>query len=508
MSPHVVVIGGGIAGLAAAARVNDLLPQAHVTLFEASGRLGGHVHTEMVDGFVMEAGPDMLLAAKPAAMQLCERLGIAGRMVATNAWARGSLVLRRGRLLPIPEGMSRLVPSQLRPLVMTSLLSPVGKLRVGMEWLLPARTDSEDESLEHFVVRRFGREMYERLLEPLLSGMVAGDGRELSAAATFPQLVELERAHGGLLRGVMARRRAGSAGAGAIAAGAPSGDSARPVSAFVSLRAGLGELVSALETRLATGTAADHCTVRRGTPVRYVTRDARDGRYTVRPARGEPVAADAVIVAAPAGAAGAMLERMDEELSTLLGSIAYAPAVTVSLGFPSSGVPPLPRGSGYTVPRGEHRDVLACTFSSAKFAERAPAEHALFRLFFGGAGRADALARSDGELTVLARSELHATLGITVPPLLVRIHRLPDALPQYTVGHLARLERVTRRLTAHPRVRLAGAAYGGVGVPDCVRSGEAAAHAVVAALADAAQESERVPSCAAVAPYLSPGVQR
>ena len=472
MSAHVVIIGGGIAGLAAMEQLSTESPALRVTLLEARERVGGHIRTDREEGFIMEAGPDVFLAAKPAAVALCRKLGIADQIVGTNPRAKGSFVMQRGRLVRVPDGMSGLVPARIAPFVATRLLSPGGKLRVGLEYFLAARNSDEDESMEHFVVRRLGREMYDRLLEPLLSGIFAGDGRTLSIAAAFPQLLDQERRHGGLLRGVLAGRRRPEQG------GAPN----RAPMGLVSLKRGLGDLVQSLELLSATpANGSDGTMIRRCARARSIERSGAD-EYRIVLTGGESVQANAVIVATPAFEAAALLRGIDSTLSAVLGEIDYASTVTISVALRSASVGTLPRGTGYIVPRAEGRAVLACTFSSSKFEDRAPADRTLLRFFLGGAGRGDFVNRPDAELLRTVRTELRDVLGITAAPELVRINRLPRAMPQYVVGHLGRMARIDTRLAALPVIALAGAGYRGVGMPDCIRSGAAAADRVLTGL--------------------------
>ena len=484
MSAHVVIVGGGIAGLAAMEQLSTQAPDLRITLVEARQRVGGHIRTDREAGCIMEAGPDVFLAAKPAAVALCRKLGLADQIVGTSAAAKGSFVMRRGRLVRVPDGMSGLVPARIAPFLATRLLSPAGKLRVGLEYFLAARSTDEDESMEHFVVRRLGREMYDRLLEPLLSGIFAGDGRVLSIAAAFPQLRDQEQRHGGLLRGVLAGRRV-RAQAGA-ANGAPMG--------LVSLKGGLGDLIKALEVIPAISANGSVGTViRRSACARRIERSGGD-EYRIVLTEGDSIQANAVIIATPAFEAAPLLNGIDSLLSAVLGEIEYASTVTISVALRSASVGTLPRGTGYIVPRAEGRSVLACTFSSAKFEERAPADRTLFRFFVGGAGRGDFVDRPDAELLATVRSELRDVLGIIAAPEIVRINRLPRAMPQYTVGHLARMATIDGRLAALPMIALAGAGYRGVGIPDCIRSGAAAADRVLTGLRNTHRRIQDGPS--------------
>jgi protoporphyrinogen/coproporphyrinogen III oxidase len=466
MSGHVVVIGGGITGLAAVEQLTREAPRLRVTLLEGSARLGGHIRTDRQDGFVMEAGPDVLLAAKPAAIELAARVGLGSRLRGTSPTARGSYIWSGDRLVRLPDGMTGLVPSRMLPFARTPLLSPVAKLRVALEYFIPARREDDDESVEAFVVRRLGRAMYERLAEPLLSGISAGDGARLSMATMFPQLRALEREHGSLIRGMLAARR--KRGAQQPATGS--------LSPFVSFPTGLSELVEAVVDTVTTrDPAGERVALRTGALVARVTRDAESETFSIELTNGETLTAHSVIVAAPAYMASMLLRPIDGELSNRLAEIDYESTVTVSLAYPVAAVPRPLDATGYVVPRRLHRPALACTWASAKFEGRAPQEYALFRVFLGGAQRAVSVHAPDSELRTLATGELAEVMGIRDEPVLCRINRFERAMPQYYVGHLKRVEEIEGLTTRVPGLYLAGAAYGGVGIPDCVRSGERAA---------------------------------
>lgn len=461
-SPHVVVIGGGVSGLAAAERL--AAGGARVTVLEASGRLGGIVQTEHEAGFVMERGADSVVAAKPAARALCERVGIADHL--DGPAVRGALVMRRGRLRRLPAGLSGLMPTRLAPLATSRVLSARGLVRAALEPWQPAAPEGDaDESLEAFVTRRLGREAYDRLVEPLLTGIYAGDGGRLSVLATFPQLRAAEREHGSLVRGLRARNRT----------------AARPASPFLAPRGGMQEMVDALARALQ---ATGRVDVRLHAPARRVDGPpaAGDGAAVVALDDGRWVRADAVVVATPAPCAAALLADLDAALAAELGAVPHGSTATVTLAFDRAAVPHALDATGYVVPRIERRDVLACTFVSSKWAARAPAGAALVRVFVGGAHRAELVERDDAALVALARAELGATLGIRAAPRLARVARWVRAMPQYELGHPARLARVARHLAAQPWLALAGNTYAGVGVPDCIRSGHAAADRVLGAV--------------------------
>ena len=468
MSDHVVIIGGGISGLAAAELLSRQEPPLRVTLLEASSRLGGHIRTERRDGFVMEAGPDVLLAAKPAAIELAKRVGLDSRLVGTSPAARGSYILTHRGLVRMPEGMTGLVPSRARPFITTPLLSPLNKLRIGAEYFVPPRRGDSDESVESFVVRRLGRGMYERFAEPLLSGISAGDGARLSMATMFPQLRALEHEHGGLVRGMVASRRA---------AARPSRGMA-PMSPFVSFPGGLRELVDAIERAISQrDPAGEHVRLRTRSPVRAVRHEGADEKFFIEIDDGAAMHADAVIVAAPAYVASRLLQPLDPRLASRLGEIEYESTATVSVAFGRAAVPRSLDATGYVVPRKLGRAVLACTWASAKFDGRAPEGYALFRVFLGGAKRPLPAGASDDELRKIALREMREIMGITAAPVLCRVDRFDRAMPQYHIGHLDRVAVIDSLAAEVPGLYLAGAAYGGVGIPDCVSSGERAAAA-------------------------------
>lgn len=461
---HVLVVGGGISGLAAAESLLRADARVRVTVVEAGDRLGGIVGTERTEGFVLERGPDVVVAAKPATRLLCERLGIADRLVGTAV--RGAYVYRAGALRRLPAGLSGMMPTRLGPLAASRLLSVRGLLRFASEpWRAGAAPMAGgDESLERFVVRRMGREAYDRLVEPLLTGIYAGDGARLSLSATFPQLLALEREHGSLLRGLRAR----------AAAGEPA-----PASPFLSFPTGMQELVEGLARAL---TASGRVSVRTGVPARALRAPGAAGPALTL-ADGTSLEGDAVVLALPARASAALLAPLDPVLARELRGIPHGSTATVTLAYAAADVPRALDATGYVVPRVAGRSALACTWASSKLAGRAPGGMALLRLFFGGARRPELAVRDDDGLEALARAELREVLGVTAVPRLVRVTRWLDAMPQYEVGHAARVASIEARAASLPWLALAGNAYHGVGVPDCIRSGEGASARVMGYLA-------------------------
>jgi oxygen-dependent protoporphyrinogen oxidase len=457
---HIAVIGGGIAGLAAAYRLRAAAASAplRITLVEATGRLGGWVRTDRWGDVLIEGGPDSFLAAKPAARALAIELGLGDELIGLRPGYEGAFIARRGRLEPLPEGFSLMIPTRLRPLLATGLLSTRGKLRLALDLALPPRRSEQDEPLAEFVRRRLGREAYEWIAQPLLAGIYAGDAEQLSLLATFPQLRELERRHGGLIRGTLARRRPG----------------ALTGPAFLTLRRGMGTLVEELARRLyqvdlLLGEAA-------------LALAPCESGYRITLSSGHDLDADAVLIATPAYAAARLLEPLDRELAQLLSGIPYASSATVTLVYQARDVAPVARGRGVVVPAAEEREVTAVTWVANKFEGRAPPDLAPVRVFLGRYGRERVLELPDDRLVELALNELRGLLGLRAEPLHAVVHRLPRSMPQYLVGHLDRLRAIEARLALRPGLFLIGAAYRGVGLPDCIAGAEQAAWAALTAV--------------------------
>ena len=462
---RLVIVGGGIAGLTAAHRAVEISRERgtalELTVLEARDRLGGTIETEHAGGFLVETGPDSFLSEKPWGLALCRRIGLESRLVGTDDRFRRVFVWFGKRLHPVPDGFQLLAPTRLPPFVTSSLFSWPGKLRMALDVILP-RGGGGDESLGAFVRRRLGREALERIAQPLVAGIYTADPDELSLLATMPRFVELERRERSLIVGLWKASRK---------APAASTSGAR-WSLFVSLAGGMGELIAALASRLPSDA------VRLKHRVGGIERRGAHWRVTTEEAGA--IDADAVIVATETHAASRLLRYVDPPLATMLEMIPYASSATVSLGYRRADVPHPLDGFGFVVPRAEHRDLLACTFSSVKYPGRAPERHVLIRCFVGGALNAAALERSDDEIVERVRRELGEALGITAAPMLTRVARHPASMPQYAVGHLTTVETIERRLAAIPGLLLAGGGYRGVGIADCVRSGEAAADAAFA----------------------------
>jgi oxygen-dependent protoporphyrinogen oxidase len=470
MGKHVLVIGGGISGLAAAHRLLSGHDGLSVTLVERDVRLGGKILTVEKRGYVIEGGPDSMLGRKPRGIGLSRELGLGDRIVGPSERRRGSFVLRRGRLHRIPEGLTGLVPTKLKPLAKSRLISPLGKVRMLGDFVLPARKAASDESLAGFMTRRLGGEVYDTLIEPLMAGIYAGDGSVLSLEATFPQLRQAEREHGGLIRGVLAQRGKAQ----------PAGENG-PVPGFISYRSGLRELVDAIEAEI----RARGGDIRTGVAVSLVERAGDGYRVTIDRDDGpETLRVDGVIVATQAWDAAPLLDALDRRVATTLEHIPHVSSAIVAMGFDDPAVDARLNGYGYVVPRTERRAVMAMTWMSSKWKGRAPEGKALIRAFVGRAGQQELLERPDDELAAIVRKELAEILGITVAPELVKVFRWEGGMPQYTLGHLDRVATLEEAMAELPGVGIAGNMLRGVGLPDCIAAGEVAADKVAADLAD------------------------
>ena len=472
----IVIIGGGIAGLSAAyytSKQNEV--PGKIILLEQSDYWGGKLVTERVpfgeDLFVIEGGPDTFVVTKPWGVKLCKELGIADRLRGTNPETKKTYILKNEKLHELPGGLTMMIPTEFGPMIRTGLLSWPAKVRMGLDFILPAARANGDETLGAFVTRRLGRSAYENLIEPLMSGIYAGDGDQLSLQSTFPYLRDLEHEHGGLVKGALALRRE------RLRKARTNGGNPTPTpgsrSIFLTPLTGLAEIVEALVQNL------EHSGVqlRLGTAVQGVSQTS-DG-YSVLLSSGESLAADGVILATPSYIAADLVDSFAPDLAGELRPIEYVSTATVTLAFKESDLPRPLDGYGYVIPRREGRKALACTWTSTKFPHRAPEDYALLRVFIGRAGQEDEIPWEDAGLLDVARAEINLTLGITANPLLTRIYRWEKAMPQYKLGHPERLQQIERFLSKYPGFALAGNAYQGIGIPDCIRSGELAAEKIL-----------------------------
>ena len=472
---RIAIIGGGIAGLAAAYELEKAraagAPVAY-TLYEARPRLGGSLASEIVNGAVLERGPDSFLTEKPAAAELCRELGIGADLLSSNDAVRKTYIVVRNRLVALPDGLMFLVPTKLVPTAFTRLFGLRTKVRMALELLHPPRPSGHDESVASLVQRHFGQETVDRLADPLLSGIYGGDAAQLSAQTVLPRLVEMETKYGSLTRGMLAahrRMRAMTKNSSKKQTGG--------AAIFTALRGGMAQLVDSLTARL------DPASVRTATSVSAITRTAEGWCVEAGGVRDE---FDALIMAAAAWAAGPLLAPVDPALGSDLSAIPYSSSITVNLIYDEAKIGCLPEGFGFLVPAVEGRAMLACTFVHRKFLGRTPPGKAVFRAFLGGIKHNELLAQTDNALVATVRREMSEILGAkifnaAIEPEHAQVSRWRGAMAQYTVGHRERMQRITARVAALPGLRLAGNAYDGIGVPDCIRLGRKAARELVTA---------------------------
>ena len=466
---RIAIVGGGIAGLAAAYELEKARAEGdriEYMLYEARPRLGGSLASEIVNGAVLERGPDSFLTEKPAAAELCRELGLGAELIPSNDANRKTYIVVRNRLVALPDGLMFLVPTKLAPTALTRLFSLRTKLRMAIELLHPPRPARQDESVAALVERHFGQEAVDRLADPLLSGIYGGDARQLSAQTVLPRLVEMESKYGSLTRGMLAahkKMRAAAANANGPKRVAP------PI--FTALRGGMQQMVDALTARI------DPACVRTAAAVGAIARTG-DGWHI--DAGGANAEFDGLIMAAPAWAAGALLAPVDPALGSELATIPYSSSITVNLMYDEHKIGALPDGFGFLVPAVEGRSMLACTFAHRKFLGRTPPRKAVFRAFLGGMKRDELMAEADDALIATVRREMSEILGAktmsaTVEPEHAQVSRWSRAMAQYAVGHKDRVQHIRDRVAAFPGLRLAGNAYDGIGVPDCIRLGRQAA---------------------------------
>ncbi len=450
---HVTIIGGGISGLATAFYLQEKSrehnKEVQYTLVESAPHLGGKIATERVRDFVIEGGPDLMLTQKPWGVQLCHDLGLGDRLISTNDDRRHTFLLQKGKLVPFPNDFT-LLPTRLMSFVRSPMFSIRGKLRMGMDLIIPRRKEIEDESLANFIRRRFGQEAVDKIGGPLLAAIHQADPERLSLLTTFPRFATMEREHGSLIRAMRAQGRK-----------QPPSKGSRPAM-FKSLKLGLGEMVEALAKHLSGS-------IRTGSPVARV--QPQSDRFEVTRCQEEMFLTDVLVFAVPAYVAAELVSPFASQLGKILGTIRYVSSGTVSLGYRKAEVANQHElnGFGFLVPRSEGRSISGCTWSSSKLQHRAPDDSVLIRVFVGGPGQEDIISLDDSELIQVVRREIGDIMGITADPILQRIHRWPRGRPQYDVGHLDRVARIEALADTIPGLFLTGSAYRGSGIPDCVR---------------------------------------
>ena len=460
MKKHAIVIGGGITGLAACYRLQHEAAARDIpldiTLLEASDRVGGVIQTEHRDGFLIEHGPDAFISTKPAAKALCEELGIADQFIGTNPKVRRSFVIRNGALHPVPEGFYMMAPGSLMPFLKTPLFSWRGKLRMAMDLFIPRRERDTDEAVAHFVRRRLGTEAFTRMAQPMIGGIYSSDAENLSLKSTFPRFLEMEKAHGSIIKALRAQKKQ--------AAQTSRDTSGARYSLFLSFKSGMQTLINTL-------TEAFSGNIRLGARVERIQQASDSSQWRVSLANGETLNSELLCLALPALQTSILVEDVSSPLATKLDTIPYTSSATVNLAFHRTDVTHLLDGMGFVVPATENLSLIGCSFSSVKFENRAPTDYVLLRAFVGE----PTSRKTETELIELCQADLTPLLGLKNAPRFAVVSKHSQAMAQYQVGHQEVVEGIEQFTNELRGLALAGNGYDGIGIPDCIRSGETAA---------------------------------
>ncbi len=461
---HVAIVGGGISGLSSALAIQEASRQSGVpvacTVIESEQSFGGKIRTNQINGLVVEAGPDSFLTSKPWAFDLCDKLGLTDQVIHTNPSNNQTFCFAKGQMRELPQGLTGFVPTRLSALFSGGLISPLGMLRMGGEWFIPRHTDLEqDESLAAFFRRRLGAEAFNYFIEPLVAGIYAGDADELSLRATFPRFHELEQEYGSLIKGMRAQQRRRTVST-------PTSSPQR--SMFATLRGGLGDLVQALVKELESGQAR-LLTGHRVIEVSKV-QDQASG-YRLLFDNQEHILVDDVVLATPAYVTAKLLQSHQPSAAGLLADIPYSSTATVSLAFDNHDVERMIKGFGFVVPRIEGKALIAATWTSLKWPNRSKPGQTLIRCYVGGKGREQILEEDDHTIGTYIQGQLQEMIGVAGAPLFAEIQRWDRAMPQYVCGHGKRIKEIRTLMSQVKGIHLTGAAFDGLGIPDCIREG-------------------------------------
>ena len=462
----IIIIGGGIAGLAAAFRIQREIKEGanlECILLEGSNHFGGKISTEKLDGFIIERGPDSFISQKPAAIQLCKQLGLEDRLTGTNPGAPSTFVYTGGKLVTMPDGLSLMIPTKFLPFALTPLFSLPGKIRMAFDLLIPKKQDNGDESLASFVRRRMGEEALNKMAEPMLAGIYASDPEKMSITSTFPMFVETEKKYRSLILGMLARKKAMLMNA-----------VKRPSSAyslFMTLKDGLGEMVDAVIKK------SPDIQFKSGTKVVGIERNKE--KWHLKLDDGSENQVDAVIVATPGTVTAKLLQNITPDSAELLNSIHYVSTATVTLGYKKEGFSHSLDGFGFVVPKAEGCSILACTWTSSKFPHRAPKDYVMLRCYVGGALQEEIAEKDTETLETLVRQDLQQIMGITEIPIFCKVFKNNKSNVQYHVNHSQKIDSIMEDLKNYPGLFLAGSAYRGIGIPDCIQNGNLAAESAL-----------------------------
>ena len=461
----VVIIGGGISGLATAYYLKDEAQKKGIdieyTLIEKNNRLGGNILTEKINGFIIEGGPDCFIFEKPWVLELCKKLGLSDEVINTKEGGQ-TFILWKGKLRSLPEGFILMIPTKILPFICNSLISIPGKLRMALDLVLPKGDPDKDESLAEFVGRRFGSEVVEKIAEPLVAGIHAGNPETMSVKSSFRRFIDMEQKYRSLIIGMLKMRREAKRAVE---------EKGQKYTMFLTLKNGLAELVEAIVKEL------DRDSILTGKSVEKIEKSSEG--YVVHIEGKEPIKADSVILTTPAYVSAKLIKEIDPAMSADLEKISYVSTATVSLAFKKADIKEPLKGFGFVVPRLEGRKIMAATFSSQKFSYRAPKDSVLVRCFVGGAKNEELVDLEDEEMIKMVREELAGILGIEAQPILAKVYKWKKAMSQRNVGHCEVVKSLDDKQTQHPGLFLTGSAYKGVGLSDSVHNGELAAQSAL-----------------------------
>jgi len=473
--PKIIIIGGGIAGLAAAvhlkagAKAYD--KTVEVLLLEKNNRIGGKFLTEKHDNFLIEAGPDSFLPEKVWTVNLAKHLGLEQEMLPSNDRFKGTFIYSNNKLHSLPEGVMLMVPTSFWPMAKSSLITWPGKMRMGMEVFVPRRSNADDESLASFVTRRLGRECLEKIAEPLVAGIHTSNPDNMSVLATFPRFVQMEQKSGSLILGMLASLKGRPH---ATLSGPPPKPGQPKMTYFMSFKNGMETL-----SRACAGYIGEN-SIRKGASVKTV--EPKDKGYRVVLDSGESLEADQVMIASASYDAAEMVKGFDSNLAARMNKIEWSSSATVSIAFRREDIKVPLKGFGFIVPRNEGKKINAATYSSIKWSFRAPDDHVMIRAFVGG-GHHEELVHEldDAGMVKMVLEEFNGIVGLKADPQVSRVYRWLKGMPKYTVGHLDRVSLINRTLSTHPGLHLIGCSYKGIGIGDCVHEAEVAAEKILKA---------------------------
>ena len=458
----IIIIGGGIAGLAAAYRIQREISSGtplECSLLEGGDQFGGKIATERSEGFVIERGPDSFISQKPAAIQLCKQLGIEGHLVGTNPETPRTYVYTGGKLVTMPDGLSLMIPTKFLPFALTPLFSLAGKTRMAFDLLIPKKMDESDESLASFIRRRMGEEALRKMAEPMLAGIYASDPETMSIGSTFPMFVETERKYRSLILGMLARKKAMLLNA-----------KKRPANnytLFMTLKEGLGEMVEAIIKK------SPDIQFQSGARVESISK--KEGDWCVNLEGGGENKAQALILATPGHITARLLQPVAPNAAEILKQIKYVSTATITLAYKREGFSHALDGFGFVVPKCEGRSILACTWTSSKFPHRAPQGYVMLRCYLGGALQEDIAEKDEQTLATLVMQDLKKIMGIEEEPVFCKVFHNRKSNVQYHVNHSEHIDSIMKDLERFPGLFLAGSAYRGIGIPDCIQNGNQSA---------------------------------